>query len=574
MNVPKRWVILPEAPRELLARYQDEHISRTMAQVLYNRGYTTPQEAVKFLYTKDLGELNYNSFDMDDMMKAVQRIRQAIMRNEPMMVYGDFDADGVTSTTLMMQALREMGARVEPYIPHRVDEGYGLNSPALEKAAQSGIKLVITVDCGIRSVQEAEDARRYGLDLVITDHHSLGPDLPDAFAVVNCKRGKYPEDMLAGVGVAYKLIETLDKVARANNGKRYKPLNLEHFLDLVAIGTVADIMPLNRLENRVMVRRGLEVINNAPRPGIRALLEVSNIEPGTVTTGTIGFAIGPRINAAGRLDDAKIAYKLLSATDLHEARHYAQKLQDLNAKRQDITRAAQEKIREKMAQETVGAIIFASDPSFEPGIVGLVAGRLAEEYFLPAVILEEGDGESRASCRSIPQFDITAALDECADLLVRHGGHALAAGFTVMNQNIPALRDRLTGLAREQLRGQELVPTLEIDKRLDVHELDETLVNELTLLEPTGNGNRQPTFAVEGVTVLEARTVGKDDKHLKLRIARAGQPPLDAIGFGFGEWANKINGTQVDLAFQLEMNEWNGRSSLQLRLQDIRKTQR
>jgi single-stranded-DNA-specific exonuclease len=247
----------------------------------------------------------------------------------------------------------------------------------------------------------------------------------------------------------------------------------------------------------------------------------------------------------------------------------------LNVLRQEITRAAQEKIREKMeGEDTDGALIFASDPSFMPGIVGLVAGRLTEEYFLPAVILEEGDTESRASCRSIPQFDITAALDECADLLVRHGGHALAAGFTVENKNIPALRERLTGIARERLHGQSLAPTLEIDATVDIHALNEKLHEELTQLEPTGSGNRQPTFAVQGVTITEARTVGRDDRHLKLKIARAGQPALDAIGFGLGEWASQVNGTQVDLAFQLEMNEWNGRSSLQLRLLDVRLTER
>lgn len=573
MTIAKRWVVRPEAPRELLTQYAG--MSRTMAQVLYNRGFETPAAATRFLMTNSLPAGDYDFRLLDDIHKAIGRIRQAIKGGERILVYGDFDADGVTSTALMVTGLRALGGKVDAYIPHRVDEGYGLNREALQEAVTKGYTLVVTVDCGVRAIDEALEARRLGLDLIITDHHSLGPELPDAYAVINCKRGTYPNTMLAGVGVAYKLIEALEYAGRANGGRRHQPVDLDSLLDLVAIGTVADIMPLNELENRVLVRRGLQVINGAARPGVRALLEVSGVTPGTVNTGTIGFALGPRINAAGRLDSAMIAYQLLMAENPSEAAKLAQSLQDLNVRRQEITRAAQEKIREKMeTTDTDGALIFASDPSFEPGIVGLVAGRLTEEYFLPAVILEEGEGESRASCRSIPQFDITAALDECADLLVRHGGHALAAGFTVENRNIPALRERLTHIARERLHGQTLTPTLEIDAVVDVHTLDEALHAELTQLEPTGSGNRQPVFSVHGVTITDARTVGRDDRHLKLKIARAGQPALDAIGFGLGDWVGQVNGTQVDLAFQLDMNEWNGRSNLQLRLQDVRLTER
>jgi single-stranded-DNA-specific exonuclease len=285
---------------------------------------------------------------------------------------------------------------------------------------------------------------------------------------------------------------------------------------------------------------------------------------------SIGFGIGPRINAAGRLEDAMQAYKLLSAPNDDEARQWAEKLNALNVKRQDITRAAQDKIREKLEKTTGLPLIFTGDSSFEPGIVGLVAGKLVEEYYLPTVVMEEGETESRASCRSIPQFDITHALDQCADLLVRHGGHTLAAGFTVLNENVPALKDRLMGIAQDALRGQTLSPTLDIDMRLDVHQLHEGLVQEFDMLEPTGHGNPRPVFMVEKARILEARTVGKDERHLKLKIARAGQPPLDAIGFGLGEWA-RYEGDALDLACGLEMNEWNGKQSLQLKLQDVRR---
>jgi single-stranded-DNA-specific exonuclease len=549
-----------------------------LAQVLYNRGFVEPEAATRFLYARDV---SVNPLDNKTKMKgidsAVARLRGAIKKREPIVVYGDFDADGVTSSVLMVQTLEALGAVVKPYIPHRVDEGYGLNSQALLKLARHGVKLVITVDCGIRSVKEVEDGLAYGVDLIITDHHSIGPELPQIpparGAVINPKQedSKYPEDMLAGVGVAYKVAEALLTVENANSGRNGQPsqFDLNSVLDLVAIGTVADLAPLDRPENRALVRRGLDVINQARRPGIRALLDVAGIEPGHASAMSIGFGLGPRINAAGRLESAMIAYSLLSTTDFDEAEKLALELQGLNTKRQDLTRAAQDLIRDRLSEKTDSPLIFASDRHFQPGIVGLVAGRLAEEYYRPAIVMEEGETESRASCRSIPQFDITRALDQCADLLVRHGGHAQAAGFTVLNQNIPALLDRLTGIARDTLEGQDLKPILEIDAETEVNQLSEDLLEELSLLEPTGHMNAAPTLMSRKVYVLESRLVGKEGQHLKLKIARAGRPPLDAIGFNLGEWAQKLPG-HIDLAYQLEMNEWNGRKSLQLNVQDIR----
>lgn len=564
----KRWITAPPASRDHLYRFRG--MSPFMAQVLINRGFNDPQDAQKFLYSKDT---TYNPYDMPDMEKAVERIQRAIHNGEKIVVYGDFDADGVTSTTLMIQSLRALGANAKPYIPHRVDEGYGLNTPALLKLAKAGVTLVITVDCGIRSVEEVLEGSAAGLDIIITDHHSLGPELPEAYAVINCKREGYPEPMLAGVGVAFKVIQALIMAERKNqNGNgRYAGVPLHDLFDLVALGTVADLMPLNHLENRVLVRRGIEVLNKAQRPGIRALLEVATVDPGNVTAMTIGFALGPRINAAGRLDDAMLAYRLLSAETLPEARKWANKLQELNIKRQDVTRSAQETIsaQVEISEGDDIPLIFAAHDGILPGVVGLVAGRLTEEYFRPAVVMEKGDMESRASCRSIPQFDITSALDQCSDLLVRHGGHALAAGFTVMNENIQALRERLTSMAHETLSGQTLSPTLDIDLEVDIHSLSEALVNELAQLEPCGNGNSSPVFMCRNVHVADYRTVGKDGKHLKMRISRASQPPLDAIAFGLGEWVTKMP-ERIDMAFNLEINEWNGRRTLQANIQDIR----
>src|SRR5512145_3152034 len=586
----KRWDLKPPASPEHLRQYERYKISAVLAQILCNRGFNDPRAAHDFLRAETYAS---NPFSRETEMKginggrgAVARLRQAIDQKQPIIVYGDFDADGVTSTVLLVETLRalyrfrhvkctqeEVERYIKPYIPRRVDEGYGLNSPALRKLAQAGAKVIVTVDCGIRSVEEVADGKTTGLDIIITDHHSIGPEIPDAFAVINPKQAdcKYPEKMLAGVGVAYRLAEALVKAVMATKRNVPPPIVIEDLLDLVAIGTVADLAPLNSAENRALVWRGLKVINGARRPGVRALLEVAGIKPGTVSAMNIGYVLGPRINAAGRLKSAMTAYHLLMTRDEGQAAELAQELQALNVDRQDLTRAAQEKIRVRIQEEYVGDVplIFAGDRDFQPGIVGLVAGRLVEEYFRPAVVMELGEEESRASCRSIPQFDITRALDQCADMLVRHGGHAQAAGFTVVNQNIPALKQRLTELAAASLSGQELLPTLDIDAEVNVNQLSENLVRELEQLEPTGHLNSAPVLMARNLRVLEWRTVGKESNHLKLKLARAGHPPLDAIGFSLGEWAQNMP-ERIDAVFQLEINEWNGHRSLQLNLQDIR----
>ena len=568
MPLAKNWLVSPPAESDYLRRYRG--MSPALAQILYNRGLTEPDAAYEFLNADDLaaGSLLAIKGKRTAIDKALSRIRRAIKQRELIVVYGDFDADGVTSTTLLVQALKALGANVYPYIPHRVDEGYGVNSEALLKLARRGVKLVITVDCGIRSAQEVEDGKSYGLDIIITDHHSVGADIPNAVAVINPKLEDcaYSEDMLAGVGVAYRLAEALFTI---ESGQGKLPPSAEHLLDLVAIGTVADLVPLNRLENRILVKRGLKVINHTFRPGLRALINVAGLKLGQVAAVNIGFGIGPRINAAGRLDSAMLAYDLLSTDQEGKAEELAGMLQGLNTQRQEITRATQDRIREQLADVTSIPLIFASDRSFQPGIVGLVAGRLVEEFFRPAIVMEEGDHESRASCRSIPQFDITHALDQCATLLVRHGGHAQAAGFTVLNENVGALREKLTHIARAALDGQDLAPTLEIDMELNPQQVNIELAAELLKLEPTGHGNPTPVFMTRNLRVQESRTVGKDDSHLKLKLARFGDSPLDAIGFHLGEWARNMP-PRVDLAYTLEINEWNGYKGAQMNVLDVR----
>jgi len=571
----KRWNIAPTIPSAILNRLSGYH--PVMAQVLYNRGQDTPDKARAFL---DGSGLLHDPFALSGMAQAVGRIRQAIKRSERIAVYGDFDADGVTSTALLVQALKALGAQVEPYIPHRIDEGYGLHVEALDTLKRKGAGLVITVDCGIRSVQEVRYARSIGLDLIVTDHHSVGEQRPDdAVAVINPKldtrlrleEGRangYPEDMLAGVGVAYKLAEALFR-ATEKNDRRPPTIQLEDLLDLVALGTVADLAPLDRLENRELVRRGLKVLSDARRPGVYELMNVAGVKPEQCSAMSIGFTLGPRINAAGRLDSAMIAYELLTTVDIVRAGQLAQQLQALNVERQQLTAEAVEIARELAfeADEDV-PLIFAHSPEFRPGIVGLVAGRLCEEFYRPAIVVQQGEVEARGSCRSIGEFDITAALDECADLLVRHGGHAQAAGFTVLNENLPLLRERLMAIAADKIGGRDLRPTLEIDAEVRPEALTDTLAAELRRLEPTGARNDAPLFAARGLRVTEARRVGQDGKHLRLRFAN-GPHTIDGIAFRLGDWVDRLE-PAMDVAFRLELNEWNGRVRPQLNVQDLR----
>jgi len=571
----KHWRILPQVPPDVRAQLAAYH--PVVAQVLYNRGQDTAEKARTFLEGSDAA-LN-SPFLMHGMSEAVARLRRAIARGEWIAVYGDFDADGVTSTALLTQALSALGGNVIPYIPNRVDEGYGLNEDALQTLKDQGVSVVVTVDCGIRSVEEVAFGNALGLDIIVTDHHSVGDELPPALTVVDPKidartrllEGRangYPEDMLAGVGVAYKLAEALVLAESQQSRAEFNAKLLEDLLDLVALGTVADLAPLDRLENRELVRRGLEVLNRAQRPGIYELLQVARVDPGRISTTTIGYMLGPRINAAGRLSDAMIAYDLLTA-DMPRAGQLAQALQLLNVERQSLTAEAVE-LAKTIAGDVDAPLIFAVSPEFKSGIVGLVAGRLCEMFYRPAIVIEQGESESRGSCRSIQEFDITQALDECAELLVRHGGHSQAAGFTVANENLKPLRERLMALVTGALGDRDLRPTVTIDAEVPFDYLTMDLAHTLSQLEPTGARNEAPLFATRDVLVTECRRVGQDEKHLRLRLTKE-TTTIDAIAFRQGEWHDRIApGSYVDVAYHLEINEWNGHVKLQLNVQGLR----
>ncbi len=554
----KRWRL-----RDSQAMPPMDGVSPLLACILGARNITDPHAVRAFL---EGGSPGGDPFQLMGMGTAVDRLRQAIGRGEKIAIYGDFDADGVTATALLTQTLHALGADARPYIPHRVDEGYGIHLDALRWLWRQGVRLVVTVDCGIRSVAEVEQASK-GLDLIVTDHHSVGRELPPAVAVINPKQPgcTYPFKELAGVGLAFKLAQAL--LMEAQPAERNTPPFAEtDLLDLTALGTVADVASLVG-ENRHLVHRGLQRLNDASRPGVAALMAEAGLRRGSVTAETIAFGLGPRINAAGRMEHARLALDLLLEPDAMHCKTLAERLGALNRDRQQATSDTFDKALAQI-DDPAAPILMAGAADFRAGIVGLVASRLTETYYRPSVVLEHGAEESRASCRSIPEFHITAALDECADLLVRHGGHAAAAGFTIRTANLPALRERLTDIAARALADQELVPTLEIDAELELESFSPELLADLEALEPTGQDNPPPVFLTRNVAV-RPRAVGSEEAHLKLTLQDGRRVTWDAIAFRRGEEAALVP-ERIDVAYTFRKNPWNGQSWLQLVVEDLR----
>ncbi|MHB8777108.1 MAG: single-stranded-DNA-specific exonuclease RecJ [Anaerolineales bacterium] len=562
----KRWIVPP-----LITPEADSALSvfpPILRQILFNRGYAADAEARAYLNAKP--EFNTDPFQMNGMRAAIARIQFAIQDHEPIAIYGDYDVDGVTATALLVETLKILNGDVRGYIPNRFDEGYGLNNNALDELKADGVKLVITVDCGIRSPNEALHAQTIGLDLIISDHHHPdGENLPPALAVINPKQhgDLYPDKDLAGVGIAYKIAEALlSDGGQTTNNDQY----LQNLLDLVALGTVADLAPLVG-ENRVLVRKGLRQMRQTTRQGLFSLAAVSELVLAKVNAGHIGFTLGPRLNAAGRLKEALAAFELLTTSDVFRAGELAQMLDMQNRERQRITREMQKRAEEMVMSDDPDAyLLFAADEEFNPGVVGLAASRLTEAYYRPAIVASKGAEETRGSCRSIPEFHITDALDQCADLLVRHGGHAAAAGFTVRNENLSELVRRLKAIAEEKLSKEDLRPTVTADAEVSLADIRPDLYEKcLRYLEPTGYGNRDAAFVARNVKVKSSRTVGADARHLKLALEDENKFSHDAIGFRLGDW-HKNMPARVDILFTYEVNEYNGRVGYQLNLKDLR----
>ncbi len=559
----KHWQITapltPQAERELAA------FPFPLRQLLFNRGYSTEAAARAFLNPP----LAFDGYPLDTEA-AVDRILHALRHQQKVIVYGDYDVDGVTATALLVEAFQALGMQVESYIPNRFEEGYGLNVEALRELKEAGAELVISVDCGIRSIQEAECARSMGLDLIITDHHhphSPGV-LPPALAVINPKRADdpYPEKHLAGVGLAWKLVQAL--------AERFPILRTMPLLELVALGTVADLAPLHG-ENRGLVRAGLKELRNTARPGLLALAKLAGLNLASTLATDIGYILGPRLNAAGRLESALDALHLLLSRDVFQAGLLAQRLESQNRQRQALTRTIQAEA-ERLALERAGGevppLLFAVHPEFNVGVVGLAAARLSERHYRPAIVARQDAETTRGSCRSIPEFHITQALDQCADLLLHYGGHAAAAGFTLPNRNLPEFMERMELLAAEALAGKDLRPTLWADVEIPLSSLGVEVWKQIQHLQPVGYGNPEATFVSRGVRVRQARAVGSGGEHLKLTLEDERGLVWDGIGFRLGSLAGEIaSGSRVDMLYTLEISEYNGQRSFQLNVKDIRR---
>jgi single-stranded-DNA-specific exonuclease len=555
----RRWRLRGRCPEGNLENAPYEPLVR---HLLWHRGVRSVTEAAKFLEARDP---KHDSSLLPDIGPAVERLIRATREGERIAVYGDFDVDGVTASAILIEALRNLGAHVEPYIPDRFTEGYGVNPAAIEKLAADGVSLIVTADCGTGSVDEIALAARLGVDTIVLDHHAVPLESPNPVAFINPKRvdGRYPEQELSSGGLAYRVMQVLYAAeGRSWDGDRY--------LDLVALSTVCDMVPL-RGENRWLVREGLRVLSRAERPGIRALLETANGGgAGNVDASTIGFTLGPRLNAAGRLAHARLSLDLLMERDEARAREAALELSRLNQRRQAETQKAVDLAQELLqAEDPEAPLIFIGHPDIPSGIVGLVAGRLAERLNRPAVVYERGASTSRASCRSIPEFDITAALRKSGDLLVRFGGHHAAAGLTVANENLDALKDALQRTAGEELRGVDLTPVTDIDAQIPLERVNGKLFKALGQMAPFGVGNPEPVFLSRNVEVTDARTVGNDGTHLKLKL-KAGGVTWPAIAFGFaagGEHGLEA-GHRLDIVYTFSADR-GADSAMELRIADF-----
>ncbi|MBI4267103.1 MAG: single-stranded-DNA-specific exonuclease RecJ [Chloroflexi bacterium] len=550
-----RWNLLPPVPDG--HALNNSGLPPLVVQLLYNRGISVSAQLESFLNADS--RLSGDPFLLPDMSEAVARVYQALLSGEKIAIYGDFDADGVTATALLVQGLSSLGGLVTPYIPHRQTEGYGLTTSALENLARQGVSLVVSVDCGITNLAPVRRARKMGLDVVITDHHTPLAEIPPAVAVVDPKlaRSAYPFRELAGVGVAFKLLQALLQ-SLGKSGP------LENLTDLVALGTIADMSPLVG-ENRYLVKAGLKLLNAVPRPGIRELAAQARLSIGRLDAEEISWVLAPRLNAAGRVAHALASYDLLMTGSTEEASRMARWLEEKNAERQELTAIALARAREQVAAQGVLPLLVAGDEDYPAGIAGLVASRLVEEFYRPAIVVRVGERMSSGSCRSIPEFNIVAALGQCQHLLSQYGGHSQAAGFTLLTRNLPRLEQRLREIAAAGLADVDLRSRLDIDAQLTLPELAGNTFQLTRMLSPFGRGNPLPIFLSRRVEVIDRRNMGNSGEHIRLKLKQGGMV-WDGVGFGLGD--AELAG-YLDVVYNLEVDRWNGEERLRLNILDL-----
>jgi single-stranded-DNA-specific exonuclease len=557
----RNWRVNRTNPEFLTYLSSKASISPLLAQILVNRGIRDADSVQKFLFPSI--ENLHDPFLLPDMDKAVERLKTALKRDETILVHGDYDADGTTSTALLVSALNKLKLKTHYHIPNRITEGYGISLKGIQKAKACGAGLIISVDCGISSASEVRHALSLGMDVIITDHHEPPPVLPEALAVIDPHRkdSEYPFKYLAGVGVAFKLIHAFVQDAGIQD------IRCEELLDLVAIGTVADSVPLMD-ENRVFAAFGLKQINNGScRQGIKALKKAAAVEK-PLSSGQLSFTIVPRINAAGRLDDAGEAVELFLAEDEAKAWSIAGVLEEQNRKRQKIEGEVLESALGMIGSHLTENAIVLSSHDWHPGVIGIVASRLVEKFYRPVFLFSVKNSVAKGSARGIPPFHLYNAIAECSDILIGFGGHKHAAGLKVTAENLPAFREQMNRIVEKSLSREDTVPVLEIDAALNFSDLDFDLVNELRLLEPYGDSNREPVFGAKNIKIMNHRIVGSNHLRMQLRQERIN---INTIGFNMAGQMSKIrHAATLDIAFVPSINEWNGSRSLQLSLKAIR----
>ncbi len=537
------------------------NIAHLTASLLVNRGIETVQDARDFLFNDNMEF--HDPFLLKDMDKAVERINKAVQEQQPILIFGDYDADGVSSTTVMMRVLLDLGANVDYYIPNRFTEGYGPNEAAFRKAAEKGTALIITVDTGISALHEADVARELGMDLIITDHHEPGPVLPDAYAIVHPKLedSKYPFRDLAGVGVAFKLAHALYGAAP------------EELLEIAAIGTIADLVSLTN-ENRLIAKKGIEQLRKTQNLGLRALFKLTKTESASINEETVGFMIGPRINAAGRLGSADPAVRLLLSEDPGEAAMLASEIDGLNKERQALVASiAEEAINEVETNFPVedNHVLVIGKEDWNPGVIGIVASRLVEKYYRPTIVLsfDKEKGVAKGSARSIAGFDLFKNLSASRDILPHFGGHPMAAGMTLKLEDVVELRKRLNKLASEQLTESDLTPVTQVDLEADIKDITLDFLKEMGQLSPYGVDNPKPRVMIKDAGISSMRRIGGNNAHLKITLGNDGAS-LDGIGFGLGDLHEHISPiSSLSVIGELSINEWNNIRKPQIFLQDV-----
>lgn len=565
-TITPSWKQLDPAPasfRELFPEYPG-----WFSDMLYQRGLRGEREVERFLNPRYPDDL-HDPFALSSMEAAVKTIQASIKAGERIVVHGDYDADGLTAAALLADALGQLGAQVDTFVPSRYEEGYGVASATLAQLHADGAGLVITVDCGISDAVSIAEARAQGLPVIVTDHHVPPAELPDAEAVINpnVPGDEYPNKSLTGVGVAFKVAQAL--FARSGWSSERQEKAEKWLLDLVAVGTVADMAEL-RGENRALVQYGLLVLKRGRRLGLDALMRAAGVDRQTCSGETLGYAIAPRLNAPGRVSHARDALQLLTTTDSSEAARLAMILEQANRERQQLTLSAVAGAREQLVGRREEERLIFIDGDWKSGVVGLVAGRLVREYARPAIVVERGEEVSRGSVRSVPAFHVAEALQAHGDLLDSFGGHAQAGGFTVKTERLELFRERLQAFAQESVSVEALQPELALNATLPAGDVTLDIFTYLERLEPFGAANPMPRFRLEGVRVEESAAVGAGDAHLKLRLVLENGTAISAIGFGLGERLGEVGQRTIDIAGRPSINRWNGTNRLEWHVEDFR----